>query len=203
MIQAAEPAIVLASASPARAALLRAAGIAFEAVAAPVDEAAAKMAAREDGTSAGDAALVLAGLKARAVARRHPEALVIGCDQILVCEGAWFDKPPDLAAARDQLLALRGREHRLETAIVCHRGGGEIWRHLARPRLWMREFSPAFLDAYLDAEGEAVLASVGAYRLEARGALLFDRVEGEHASILGLPLPPLLAFLRQHRVLLS
>lgn len=202
-LQAAEPALVLASASPTRAALLRAAGLEFEAVAAPVDEDAARRAAREDGNTAWEAALILAGLKARAVARRRPGALVIGCDQILVCGGQWFDKPSDLAAARAQLLALRGAEHVLETAVVCYRDGAEIWRHLARPKLAMSAFSEAFLDAYLAAEGEAVLGSVGAYRLEALGANLFERVEGEHASVLGLPLLPLLGFLRQHRVLLS
>ena len=183
--------------------MLRAAGVTFEAIPAPVDEAAAKAAARADCASAGEAALLLAGLKAAAVARRQPAALVIGCDQILVCGGHWFDKPANLAAARIQLLALRGAEHVLETAIVCHRHGREIWRHLARPRLVMRDFSEAFLDAYLAAEGEAVLSSVGAYRLEGPGAMLFERVDGEHAAILGLPLLALLGFLRQHRVLMS
>jgi septum formation protein len=202
-LQAAVPPVVLASASAARAAVLRDAGIVFEAVPAAVDEAAVKGAARAEGAAAGDAAMLLAGLKAQAVGRRRPEALVIGCDQILVCGGAWFDKPVDLAAARAQLLALRGAEHGLETAVVCHRNGAEIWRHLARPRLVMRAFSEAFLDAYLLAEGEALLGSVGAYRLEGRGALLFERIEGEHQAIMGLPLLPLLGFLRQHRVLMS
>jgi nucleoside triphosphate pyrophosphatase len=202
-LQAPEPRLVLASGSVARRAVLSAAGLVFDVVPTPVDEAAAKAAARAEDASAGDAALMLAGLKARAIGRREPDALVIGCDQILVCGGVWFDKPPDLAAARAQLLALRGGEHILETAVVCHRNGREIWRHLAKPRLFMRAFSDAFLDAYLAAEGEAVLASVGAYRIEGRGALLFDRIEGEHAAILGLPLLPLLGFLRQHRVLVS
>ncbi len=200
-LQAAQPALVLASASAARGSLLRGAGIRFEAVAAAVDETAAKQAAKAGGASGGEAALLLAGLKAAAVARRRPEALVIGCDQILVCGGTWFDKPADRAAARAQLLALREATHILETAVVCHRHGAEIWRHLARPRLTMRGFSEAFLDAYLAAEGEAVLGSVGAYRIEGRGALLFERIEGEQAAIMGLPLLPLLAFLRQHRVL--
>ncbi len=202
-LQAEEPRLVLASGSTARAAVLRAAGLAFEVMPASVDEAAAKQAAKAADAPAGEAALMLATLKATAVARRRPEALVIGCDQILVRGETWFDKPADLAAARTQLLALRGASHVLETAVVCYRHGAEIWRHLARPRLVMRDFSEAFLDAYLAAEGESVLTSVGAYRLESHGALLFERIEGEHAAILGLPLLSLLAFLRQHRVLMS
>lgn len=202
-LQVRDPPLVLASGSTARAGVLRAAGVAFEAVAASVDEATVKQAAKAEGASPGDAALMLATLKATAVARRRPEALVIGCDQILVRGEVWFDKPADLAAARTQLLDLRGAPHVLETAVVCHRYGAEIWRHLARPRLVMRDFSEAFLDAYLAAEGGSVLTSVGAYRLESRGALLFERIEGEHAAILGLPLLSLLAFLRQHGVLVS
>ena len=148
-LQLEEPRLVLASGSTARAAVLRAAGLAFEVVPALVDEAAAKQAAKAEGVPAGEAALMLATLKATAVARRRPESLVIGCDQILVRGETWFDKPADLPAARTQLLALRGAPHVLETAVVCHRHGAEIWRHLARPRLVMRDFSEAFLDAYL------------------------------------------------------
>jgi septum formation protein len=201
MLQALHPPLILASQSSARATLLHGAGLRFEARAARVDEAAAKAAARDEGASAADAALVLAGLKAARI--RDPDALVIGADQILVCEGTWFDKPATPAEARAHLQALRGRAHTLETAVVCHRGGQEVWRHVARPRLAMRAFSDAFLDAYLTAEGDAVLASVGAYRCEGLGAQLFDRVEGEHAAVLGLPLLPLLGFLRQHGVLLA
>lgn len=201
MIQAAHPALVLASQSAARAAVLRGAGLRFEARPARVDEAAVKAAAKAEGADPADAALLLAGLKAGRV--RDPDALVIGADQILVCEGRWFDKPATPGDARAQLQALRGRAHTLETAVVCHRGGQEIWRHVARPRLAVRAFSDVFLDAYLAAEGDAVLASVGAYRLEGLGAQLFDGVEGEHAAVLGLPLLPLLGFLRQHGVLLA
>jgi septum formation protein len=129
--------------------------------------------------------------------------VVIGADQMLVCEGRWFDKPADMATARDQLLALRGRPHELVTAMVCWRHGERIWQHLAKPRLTMREFSEEFLDAYLAVEGEAVLGSVGAYRLEALGVQLFSAVDGEHSAILGLPLVPLLGFLRGHGALLA
>lgn len=199
-IQAALPRLVLASASPARAMLLAGAGLRFEAKPAHVDEAAVKAAAQADGMAAPDAALLLAGMKAARI--RDDAALVVGADQILVCEGRWFDKPRDLAEARRHLLALRGRRHTLETAVVCRRGGQEIWRHVARPRLAMRAFSDAFLEAYCAAEGDALLGSVGAYRLEGLGLHLFDAVEGEHDAVLGLPLLPLIGFLRQHGVLM-
>lgn len=202
MIQAATPAIILASASKARRAVLEGAGLRFETRVAGVDEEAIKQAAQAEGISADEAALILADAKAARVARAAPDALVIGADQLLVCEGAWFDKPPDMAAARTHLQRLRARQHELVTALVCHRGGQRIWQHVAKPRLTMRDFSDAFLDAYLAAEGEALLSSVGAYRLEGHGAQLFDRIEGDQPAILGMPLLPLLGFLRQHEVLL-
>jgi septum formation protein len=202
MMQAETPRLVLASASAARRALLAGAGLRFEAVAAAVDEAAIKEAAQAEAIPPADAALMLADAKAERIARRDPEALVIGCDQLLVCDGQWFDKPTDPAAARAQLRRLRGRRHELVTAVVCHRYGGRIWQHVALPRLWMRNFSEAFLEAYLAAEGERVTQSVGGYRLEGPGVQLFARIEGEYAAILGLPLLPLLGFLRDHGVLL-
>ncbi|MFC7476182.1 Maf family protein [Dankookia sp. GCM10030260] len=206
-IQAASPALVLATASGARRAVLAAAGLRFTALAAAVDEAAIKESAQAEGIPVGDAAMLLAEAKAERVARRHPEALVIGADQMLVCPGddgslRWFDKPVGMDGARAHLRALRGRTHELVSAMVCWRGGARVWQHLARPRLTMRDFSDAYLEAYLAAEGEAVLTSVGAYRLEGLGVQLFDRIEGEHSAILGLPLLPLLGFLRQHGVLL-
>lgn len=203
MIQQPDPPLILASASIARAAVLTAVGLSFTTQPAAVDEAAIKAGAQAEGMAPGEAAILLADAKAARVARRHPEALVIGADQLLVCEGRWFDKPPDLAAARQHLLALRGRPHVLATALVCWRHGGRVWQHLAEPRLTMRDFSDGFLDAYLAAEGERVLASVGAYRLEGPGPHLFREVRGEHAAILGLPLLPLLGFLRDHGVLLG
>ena len=201
--QSATPRLVLASASSARRAVLDGAGLHFEAMAAAVDEAAIKEAAQAEAIPAIDTALMLADAKAERVARRDPEALVIGCDQLLVCEGRWFDKPPDLAAARTQLLAMRGRTHQLVTAIVCHRHGRRIWHHVAVPRLTMRDVSDSFLDIYLAAEAAAVTQSVGAYRIEGPGVQLFSTVEGEHAAILGMPLLGLLGFLRQHGVLLT
>ncbi len=188
------PALVLASASATRRALLAAAGLRFEAVATDLDEPAVKREARELDASAEDTALRLARLKAQRVDR--PDAVVLGCDQILVCAGTWYDKPANLDAARAQLMALSGRTHTLATAVVATRGGAEIWRHLTVPSLTMRAFSEACLDWYLAAEGEALLSSVGAYRLEGMGVHLFDEVQGEHSAILGLPMLPVLGFLR-------
>ena len=199
MIQAEQPCLVLASQSVARAAVLRAAGLRFEARPARIDEAAVKAAMQAEGASAGDTASMLAELKAARI--RDPGALVIGADQLLVCDGRWFDKPTDLGAAREQLQTLRGRDHTLVTAVACLRGGAVLWHHVARPTLRMRRFSDAFLDDYLEMEGEAVLGSVGAYRLEGLGPHLFDAITGDHADILGLPILPLLGFLRQHGVL--
>lgn len=203
MIQRPGPRIILATASAARRAVLAAAGIDFTAQAAAVDEAAIKESAQAEGLAPAEAAMLLAEAKAQRIARREPEAVVIGADQMLVCQDRWFDKPPDMAAAREHLLALRGKPHELVTAVVCWRHGERVWQHLARPRLTMRGFSDEFLDAYLAAEGEAVLGSVGAYRLEGLGVQLFSAVEGEHSAILGLPLVPLLGFLRGHGVLLA
>jgi septum formation protein len=200
MLQNLHPTLVLASTSVVRQTLLANAGLTFRAEAAAIDEAEVKHAARTSGEKAEQAAMALAGLKAQRVAMRSPDAVVIGADQILVCDGEWFDKPEDREVARRQLLALRGRTHVLATAVVCQRGDQLLWHHIAQPRLTMRTFPDGFLDDYLAAEGDRVLSSVGAYRLEGLGIHLFDRIEGEHTAILGLPLLPLLGFLRQHGV---
>lgn len=202
-LQSAEPRLILASASAARAALLAAAGLHFEAVAASVDEAAIKRSAQSEAMDAPETALLLAELKAERVARRHPDALVIGADQMLLCDGRWFDKPGDVNAARLQLRDLRGKPHVLVTSVLCWRHGRRIWHHLARPKLTMRAFSDEFLEIYLESEGEAVTTTVGGYRLEGLGMQLFDAIDGEHAAILGLPMLALLGFLRQHGVVQS
>jgi septum formation protein len=200
MLQNHPPRLILASGSEARRALLGAAGLTFTAEAAGIDEDEIRRGSEVEGVAPADTALMLAGLKAERIGRLHPEALTMGADQILVCEGRWFRKPDGIEAARAQLLALRGRLHVLETAVVCCIQGQTVWRHAARPRLVMRDFSDAFLDAYLEAEGGRVSETVGAYRVEGLGIHLFDRIEGEQAAILGLPLLPLLAFLRQYGV---
>lgn len=203
MLQHSIPRLILASASASRRALLQAAGLTFAVQPAHIDEVEVKRAARADGASAEDTALLLAGLKARCVALRDPEALVIGADQILLCGDEWFDKPDNAAAAAAQLRTLRGRTHALATAVLCQQGGQRLWHHVAMPRLTMRRFSEGFLEAYLAAEGGEVTSTVGAYRLEGRGVHLFEHVEGEHSAILGLPLLELLGFLRQHDVLMA
>ena len=195
--------LILASQSSYRAGVLAAAGLRVEAMAAHVDEAAIKACARAEGASAGEAAMLLASLKAERIARRYPDALVIAGDQILVCGEQWFDKPVDIDEARDHLRALRGKTHTLETAVLCQRGEWRVWQHLARPRLTMRDFSDAFLEQYLAREGAVLTTTVGGYRVEGPGVQLFERIEGEHGAIMGLPMLPLLEFLRQHGVLVG
>ena len=193
------PPLVLASGSAARRDLLQAAGLAFTVVRPEVDEAAIKRRMRPQGAHA--AALALACAKAASIP--DTGALVVGAAQILVCEGEWLDKPPDQAAARAQLCRLRGRQHTLVTAVVCWRAGEVLWRHVACPALRMRAFSDRFLDAYLAAEGDAILGSVGAYRLEGLGIHVFDAIEGEQSAILGLPMVPLLDHLRACGVVMA
>jgi septum formation protein len=195
--------LILASASTARAGLLRAAGVDFTIEPAAIDEGRVKSDARRRGASAMDCAIALATEKARIVSRRHPEALVIGADQILAVGEEWFDKPADLAEARAQLRALRGRTHWLQTAVVVIQGEDPLWRGTSAPEMQMRRFSDAFIAAYAAAEGEALLGSVGAYRLEGRGVQLFSRITGDHFAVLGLPLVELLGFLRERGALLS
>ncbi len=193
--------LLLASGSPARRALLAGAGLAFAVAAPVVEEGVIKAAMRAEGETAEETALALADAKAASIT--DPDALVIGADQILVCDGEWFDKPTDLAVAQAHLLRLRGRTHELMTAVTCWQGGMRLWWHVARPALMMRAFSDAFLDAYLATEGDALLDCVGAYRFEGRGVQLFERVEGEQSAVLGLPLLPLLAFLREAGCILA
>jgi septum formation protein len=202
LLAAGAPRVVLASASPTRAHLLRAAGVPFEQRPAAVDEASLKEALRAEGVSAGDAAVALAELKAQRVASQMPDAIVLGADQILTCEERWFDKPQDRAEAQAQLGALAGRWHELATAVVAFRGGARVWHHLAVPRLWLRDPSPEFLQDYLDALGETALTSVGAYQIEGVGAQLLARIQGDHFAVLGLPLLTLLEFLREQGVLM-
>jgi nucleoside triphosphate pyrophosphatase len=193
--------LILASASTARAAILQAAGVEFSVETASVDETAIKREHQATGRDAETCATALAEAKARTVAMRHPEALVLGADQLLVADGEWFDKPVDLGAAAAQLRRLRGRDHVLVTAACVFRGEELLWRAIAMPTLTMRRFGEAFLAGYIAAEGHAVLGSVGAYRIEGRGAQLFARIEGDRFAILGLPLVELLQFLRERGLL--
>ncbi len=201
MLQADLPELVLASASAARAALLRAAGLRFTALPAAVDEDALKAAAQAEAMRPQDAAIMLADAKGARVARTRPEALVISADQLLVCEGRWFDKPVDAAAVAGHLRALSGRTHRLVNGVVAHRFGQRVWQHTDAPELTMRALSEDAIAAYVAEEGEAARHSVGGYRVEGPGLRLFSAVRGEPGSIMGLPMLALLGFLRQHGVL--
>jgi septum formation protein len=187
--------LVLASKSAIRHALLRDAGIPVEVVPADIDERAIEQSV--DTGDAGDIAALLAREKARAVAARLSERLVLGADQTLALGARRFSKPPDLAAARDQLKALRGQTHELHTAIALLREGAVVFEHREVARLTMRTFSDTFLESYLAVMGSAVTASVGGYQLEKAGIQLFERIDGDHFVILGLPLVALLDFLRQ------
>jgi len=194
-------ALILASASGSRRRILESAGVAFNAQAANVDEEAVKTALQAEGAAAIEAAESLAELKAQRLSQLHPEALVIGADQILLCGDVWFDKPADMDQAAAHLRALSGKTHSLETALCLLRGGQRIWHHRAAPRLTMRRFDHDFIAGYLAAVGEAALTSVGAYQLEGRGAQLFSKIDGDFFAILGLPLLPLLDILREQGVL--
>jgi septum formation protein len=189
--------LVLASASRARRHILEAAGLEIAVDPAELDERAIKTRCRRDGLGPGGSAAALAEAKAALVTLRHPGAMVIGADQMLDCGGEWLDKPRDPAEARRQLILLRGRSHTLHAAVTVARDGNVLWQHVEPARLAMRRFSDPFLDTYLAAMGARICETVGGYQLEGLGAQLFDRIEGDHFAILGLPLLPLLSFLRE------
>lgn len=197
------PPLVLASASPYRRKMLEAAGVPFRVLVADIDETSLKRAIAAE-TGKPDPRVVseaLAGAKAEAVSGTQADALVIGADQVLALGDDLFDKPGDLTAARGQLERLRGRTHRLVSAVVLAQDGEVVWSHVGEARMTMRSFSPAFLDRYLADAGAELCRIVGAYEIEGRGIQLFERVEGDHFTIIGLPLVPLLAELRARGVI--
>jgi septum formation protein len=192
---------ILASASSSRARLLRAAGVEFEIVPAAVDESVLKRASVADGHDAATMALRLAAEKARSVAELHPDTVVLGADQILMFDGEAVSKCRDAREAFGLLRRLRGRTHELAAAAVLAANGAEIWNHVDICRMTMRNYSDAFLSMYVSRADGALLHSVGCYEFESLGVQLFDRVEGDFFSILGLPLLPVLAALREYGVI--
>ena len=192
--------IILASGSAIRREILDGAGLAYEVIVRPVDEAAIKAAMLAEGARLRDIADALAEAKAMRVSRQEA-GFVIGADQIMVMKDEsgqeqLFDKPKDMAEVRARLLSMRGKKHELIGAVVICENGAPVWRHMSRTKLWVREFSESFLDKYIESEGEALTKSVGAYRFEGPGAQLFEKVEGGFFAILGLDLLPVLEYLR-------
>ena len=188
--------LILASASPARRTLLLNAGLEFESIPAELDERAAERPLLETGAPLDDLALALAMAKATLVSEKHAEATVIGADQVLELDGERLTKPADMEAARRQLLKLSARTHRLHSAVACAREGGIVWQHMEQAELKMRRLDPGRIGRYLARTGSAVLDSVGAYQIEGLGIQLFEKIDGDYFAILGLPLLPLLSFLR-------
>jgi septum formation protein len=183
-----------------RARLLREAGVRFGVRPADVDEEVVKSTLHQQGLPVADFALALAEAKALNVSAVSPQALVLGCDQTLLCGTRLFDKPSDVVEARENLTFLRGKEHQLVTACVLAKDGKPVWRYVERAHLTMRAFSDDFLDRYLKSEGSQILSSVGCYQLEGLGAQLFSAVSGDYFTVLGLPLIPLLGALRDQGV---
>jgi len=191
--------LILASKSAARRAMLEGAGVPFSIQIADVDEDAVK--ATHDPADAAGLAVELARIKALAVSRHDADAWVLGADQTLGFDGGLVSKAGSVAAARERLSVMRGRAHQLHSGAALARNGQIVWSGVDTATLRMRDFSDAFLDAYLTAEGEGLLACVGSYRLEGMGAQLFEAVEGDYFTVLGLPLWPVLAELRRAGVL--
>lgn len=189
--------IILASKSPFRAALLKNAGVNFTVESANIDERAAEAPLYETGATPEDVALVLAEAKALDVSERNPGALVIGSDQTLSLGEEVLHKPSDMEAVRRQLLELSGKTHHLNSAVVLARNGETLWRHVSVARMTLRDLDPGFVGRHLSRVGETALQSVGAYQFEGEGVQLFEKVDGDYFTIVGLPLLPLLAELRR------
>jgi septum formation protein len=189
--------LVLASASPFRRALLTNAGLVFEARAARVDERALERPLEQSGAAPAEVALALAEAKAKDVARHFERALVIGSDQTMSLGGRVYHKPRDMAEAAEHLLSLSGKTHSLNSAVVLVRDDEIVWRHVSTAHMTVRPLSRAFIERHLQRVGVNALASVGAYQLEGEGIQLFERIEGDYFTILGLPMLPLLSKLRE------
>jgi septum formation protein len=190
--------IILATASPTRQAMLRDAGLSFESVPASVDEESLRQAAMADELSSADAATLIAEMKARQISGRYPDAFVIGADQLLDCNGQWYAKPADRKEAEHTLRSLSGLTHHLVTAAVVFRNGQRLWHQVESPSIAIRTLPEDFIASYLDALGKDMTATPGVYQIEKLGAHLISRIDGSPYAVLGLPLLPLLSFLREH-----
>ncbi len=195
--------LVLASNSAVRHRLLESARVPFRAIASHVDEAPIKINCRARQMSPTKTAMILARAKAKDVSKDHPDNLVLGADQILTCGELWFDKPLGGDEARDNLKQLAGRAHQLINAAVIVQDGAVLWQHQDSITMVMRPLSDIFIETYINEAGDGVTQSVGGYQLEGMGSQLFDRVGGDFFSVLGLPLLPLMAFLRERMILVS
>ncbi|MCV9967359.1 Maf-like protein [Pararhizobium sp. BT-229] len=193
--------LVLASASPFRRMLLENAGIRFQAQAAAIDERAIENQIEGSGSSPEEVALVLAEAKARHVGEAFPDDIVIGSDQTMSLGQRVYHKPRDMQEAGDHLMSLSGQTHQLNSAIVLTRGNDILWKHVSSARMTVRTLSADFISRHLERVGEKALSSVGAYQLEGEGIQLFEKIEGDYFTILGLPMLPLLAKLRELRVI--
>ncbi|OYX38749.1 MULTISPECIES: nucleoside triphosphate pyrophosphatase [unclassified Sphingomonas] len=196
--------LILASQSASRRAMLDAAGVAYTALPAHVDEAGVKTSLLAAHHSPRDIADALAEVKAIKISQAHPAALVLGSDSIVArADGVLLDKPADRETAQQHLASLSGGTHHLISAAVVAEQGRPVWRHVDQARLVVRSLSPAFIEAYLDDEWPAIAQCVGCFRIEGRGVTLFDRIEGNHFTILGMPLLPVLGYLRQRGTMAS
>ena len=195
--------LILASSSKARFTMLKNAGVDCEAIASMIDEEGYKQSMKAEGANAAEAAETLAEMKALRMYRQQPDGIVIAADQMLECNGIWFDKPRDRDNTRAQLLALRGKTHQLVSAAVVYKEGSRIWGKIDTAHLTMRNFTEEWLDDDLDACGDEIYNCVGGYQLEGLGAQLFTEVRGDLFTVLGLPLLPLIGFLRDHGILKS
>jgi len=193
--------LILASKSPFRSALLKNAGIAFSTASAEVDERAVEAPLYETGATPEEVAQVLAEAKALDVSEKNPGAVVIGCDQTLSLGDKIFHKPADMEAARRQLLKFSGMTHQLNSAVVLVKDGKTLWRHVSIARMTMRDLDPGFVGRYLGRVGDTALSSVGAYQVEGPGIQLFEKIDGDYFTIVGLPLLPLLDELRKEKLI--